>query len=68
MRLPAPELTRGDRSTLHYLGAPSNFARAEAQNGVVAQRGERSVRNAEVEGSTPFNSTARSGRVALPAQ
>ena len=26
-------------------------------NGVVAQLGERSVRNAEVEGSNPFNST-----------
>ena len=68
MPLRAPELTGADRCILQYLVAPSNFGRAEAQNGVVAQLGERSVRNAEVEGSTPFNSTASSGRVGLPAQ
>ncbi len=35
-------------------------------DGVVAQLGERSVRNAEVEGSSPFNSTLqRTYRIAL---
>ena len=35
----------------------SKFGRLLHRNGVVAQLGERSVRNAEVEGSIPFNST-----------
>ncbi len=31
-------------------------------SGVVAQLGERSVRNAEVEGSIPFNSTVKAAQ------
>ena len=43
-------------ASCHPPAADQEFADIEAI-GVVAQLGERSVRNAEVEGSNPFNST-----------
>ncbi len=48
----------GGQTILQYLVPPSKFRRLDYRTGVVAQLGERSVRNAEVEGSNPFNSTA----------
>lgn len=45
------------QTILQCLVPPSKFRRLSYRTGVVAQLGERSVRNAEVEGSNPFNST-----------
>ena len=42
---------------MHSENQPFNFNAPASAAGVVAQLGERSVRNAEVEGSNPFNST-----------
>ena len=39
--------------------SPPFAAKAAEQSGAVAQLGERCVRNAEVEGSTPFRSTGK---------
>jgi hypothetical protein len=68
----APLLTAMVTAASHFEGGD------DRENGAVAQLGERCVRNAEVEGSTPFRSTSfrfqsrslrrasRSGRTPLP--
>ena len=51
------DISGGGQTILQCLMPPSKFRRLHYRTGVVAQLGERSVRNAEVEGSNPFNST-----------
>ena len=50
---------------MHSEYQPFNFHAPASADGVVAQLGERSVRNAEVEGSIPFNSTAVSAAMKI---
>ena len=60
--LPRPQTEKSSRSLLHrngFLLHSSSHSPQRGENGAVAQLGERCVRNAEVEGSTPFRSTRK---------
>ena len=56
----------GKQSILHCFPVSSKLLLPSDRFGVVAQLGERSVRNAEVEGSNPFNSTTVSAAILVP--
>src|SRR5437870_2683741 len=63
--IPAPCIPPPASPTRHLVTPPLKYevhhgSGKTASSGAVAQLGERCVRNAEVEGSTPFRSTCKS--------